>query len=441
MDFDWRLPTVPFLIGLNAFFVAAEYAVVASRTTHIENLRGGRRRRAADALERLKENPTSAIGAIQVCITLTNLLLGWIGEPAMSAILLLLMSPLVDFLPTGMFRILATTLSFIVVTLLTVVFSELLPKALTLRYVTPVARLTAVPVLGIQRAISPLVAMMNGMANLVTRPLGLGSVDEMESEQHTMEEIRLIASEAAEAGVLTPRERSLVLNSLALGRKTAEQIMVPRIRVAYLDLKKSLDENMAVINQHLYSRLPLCDGGMDRVIGIVYTKEFLAASQEGPVNISVLSLIARPAVFAPVTISLDALLNHFHQQHSHLLILVDEYGGVEGIVTLTDVVDEVLGEMSETPFSATPPDPAHSRDAMVVAGETPIHEIAGQLEREGWGEGHGVTTVSGLVVARLGRIPKAGQHVEVDGVRLCVVESTRQRVERVRLEPLPKDEP
>src|SRR5688572_8196580 len=204
MELRWALSALPLLIALNAFFVAAEYALVAIRSPQIEALRRGGRRRAAAAMARLKADPASAIGAIQVCITMTNLLLGWVGEPAMTEVLSLLFAPLAGIVPVAVFRSVSFGLSFVIVTLLTVVFSELLPKALTLRYVPTVAAFTGVPVAGVLVAVRPLVWLMNAMADLVTRPLGLGSVTDMEREWHTAEEIRQIAAQAAEQGALSP---------------------------------------------------------------------------------------------------------------------------------------------------------------------------------------------------------------------------------------------
>src|SRR5687768_12211180 len=180
MELRWALSAVPLLIALNAFFVAAEYALVAIREPQIEALRRGGRKRAAAAMARLKADPAGAIGAIQVCITMANLLLGWVGEPAMTRVLGMLFAPLARLLPAAVFRGASFGLSFVIVTLLTVVFSELLPKALTLRYVPRVAAFTGVPVLAVLRLVRPLVWLMNAMADLVTRPLGLGSVTEME---------------------------------------------------------------------------------------------------------------------------------------------------------------------------------------------------------------------------------------------------------------------
>jgi CBS domain containing-hemolysin-like protein len=430
MDLRWALAAVPLLIALNAFFVAAEYALVAVRSPQIEALAAAGRRRAARAMARLKADPASAIGAIQVCITMTNLLLGWVGEPAMTQLLSLLFAPLAKFLPQSVFRGLSFGLSFVIVTLLTVVFSELLPKALTLRYVPRVATFTAVPVLWVLRLTRPLVWVMNTTADLVTRPLGLGSVTEMEKEWHSAEEIRQITSQAAEQGALTSAERSLVLNSLAFGRRRARQVMVPRTRVVCLDVRRPMEENRRVIHNHLHTRFPLCDGGLDRIIGWVPTKEFLAAYHaEG--DVSVLRLLARKPVFQPEGVTLDKLLATFHREQTEIVFVVDEYGGVEGIVTLQDVVDELLAGLI-APHDSRPPIAGQSTaDVMVVSGDTPRHELAARLGLPERAPSAGVVTVGGLVVSRLGRVPAAGEEVTVDGLTFKVLESDGKVVRSV----------
>lgn len=346
MVLTWSLAAVPVLIALNAFFVASEYAVVAVRPAQIAALRSRKANRAADAIERLKSDPASAIGAIQVCITMTNLLLGWIGEPAMSAVLHRLLAPLVRMYPV-VFDWVALGLSFIVVTLLTVVFSELLPKALTLRHAGFVAVMTAVPVLALQRAIFPLVWLMNAIANLATVPLGLGRVEAMEQQRVTPDELMVMANEAAAGGTVSARERSVILSALTLDRRRAREIMVPRVQVAYLDLRRSMDDNRQIMGQYLHTRMPLCEGGMDKAIGVVNTKEFLA-TYHAEADVSVLRLLVKPPVFVPHSVTLDRLLTTFLDQKIEMVFLVDEHGGVEGIVTLRDVVDELVGEATET---------------------------------------------------------------------------------------------
>ena len=342
MSLGWSLAAVPLLIALNAFFVVSEYAVVAMRPAQIAALAARGRKRAAAAMVELQKAPASAIGAIQVCITMTNLLLGWIGEPAMSTLLQMLFGPVIRLAP-GLLKPVSVLMSFVIVTLLTVVFSELLPKAMTLRYVEAAASVTSVPVLAIRRAVAPLVWLMNRMANLVTLPLGLGSVEDHERQVITTDELRLLAIQAAEDGVVTPRERSLILNSLTIGRRAARDIMVPRVRAAYLDLRATMAANRAVVERRLFSRMPLCDGGLDRVVGIVRIKEFLEAHYAGG-DTSVLAALAEPAVFMPERVPLDRLIAAFYEHRTQMVFLVDEYGGVEGLVTLRDVIDELFRE-------------------------------------------------------------------------------------------------
>lgn len=348
----WQILSIPFLIAANAFFVAAEYAVVSTRSVQLAALRKSGWKRSADAMERLRADMPSAIGAIQVCITMTNLMLGSLGEPAMSKLLHRVLDPIGFILPPSVSIALATALAFIIVTFLTVVLSELLPKALTLQHTLAVAKQTAIPLLLILRAIRPLVILMNAFASAVTRTLGLGPV-KIEGEVPSADEIMLMASESAEGGKLSQRERALILNSLSLGRKTAKQIMVPRVRVDHLDVQKTMEENSAIVARSLFSRLPLTDGGMDHIIGVIYSKEFLIAAQEQPA-VFMLPLIARKPVFVPAKLPLDRLLAQFHEGQTQVLFLVDEYGGVDGIVTLSDVIDELLEE-SAAPTSDKPP--------------------------------------------------------------------------------------
>jgi CBS domain containing-hemolysin-like protein len=342
MPLELALLAVPLLIALNAFFVSAEYAVVAARPAVMEILRHRNRHRALAAMEALTRDPASAIGAIQICITMTNLLIGWIAEPAMSSLLHRLFDPLIEIAPRVMFFV-ATSISFIVVTLITVVFSELLPKALTLKYVAAAASVTAVPVLLVQKAAYPLVRLMNAMANAVTVPLRLGRVDEPEKQQLSIAEIQMQIAQATEDGIITPRERSLILNSLTIGRRRADEIDIPRVRVVYLDLQRSIEENFRIVDEHLFSRMPVCNGGMDHVIGVIHVKEFLTAYNAHADN-SVLQLLAEKPVFVPQNVPLDRVLTVMQEQRTQFVLLVDEFGGVTGIVTLQDVVDELLGE-------------------------------------------------------------------------------------------------
>jgi putative hemolysin len=280
------------------------------------------------------------------------------------------------------------------------------------------------------RLARPLVWLLHAVGNLVTRPLGLGRVEDTDRPAITTEEIRQATMEAAADGVVTAAERKLVLNSLALGLRKARQIRVPRDKVTYRDVQWSMDENRRIIGQNLYSRMPVCDGGMDRIIGILHVKEFLTA-YNAEADSSVLRLIARPAVFAPDSIGVDRLLAMFNAHTTETILLVDETGGVEGLVTLQDVVDELVGDNSDILLQRQ------------ITGELPLHELAQRIGRPTWASGEDVVSVGGLLAARLGRIPKTGDEVEVDGVRLRVLNSDGRAVreiEIVHVAPEPQEE-
>jgi putative hemolysin len=414
------------LLLCNAFFVAAEFAMVSVRGVHFEQLRARGKPRTAALLVKLKAQLSSVVGAIQVGITISNLLLGSLAEPILTRAITSLAGPaLTAVLPSTVVSVVSMALGFLVVTYLTVVFSELLPKVLAIRFIPTVASLTARPIALLLALTWPLVWVMNKSANLVTLPLGLGNVEDAEGEIHTVEDLRSITSEAAAHGTLSGRERSLILNTLALGRRTAKQIMVPRVKVAFLDLKRSMDDNRRVMNEHLYSRLPLVDGSIDNVVGIVPTREFLAAfNAEG--DTSVLQLLARPAVFAPATVSLDKLLVLVDERRTQMVILVDEHGGTEGIVTLRDIVDELVG----APMTVTHREGDVPVDRFVFNGDTPLHEAGAKLGFEFDSDGS-VVTIGGLVTEQLGRFPRIGDEVEINGYNLRVVDGDNRVVRRV----------
>ncbi|HEY0008536.1 MAG TPA: hemolysin family protein [Tepidisphaeraceae bacterium] len=418
------LLAVPLLIAVNAFFVIAEYGLVAVRSGQIEQLKTTRPRAAA-ALRHLKLRMGSSIGTIQICITMTNLMLGWIGEPAMTT---LLQMPFGELAQSPAFRPISIGLSFIIVTLLTVVLSEMVPKAVTLQYTLPLACLTAPVIVVIQTLLRPLVWIMDTMANITTCVLGLGNVNIAEGSV-SAEEFRHITAEAAASGTLTVRERSLILNSLTLGRRTATDVMVPRVRAHYLDIQFSMEQNLASINSYLFGRMPLCDGGMDHVIGVVYTKEFFPAYAEMP-DSSVLLLIARPPMFAPMTIALDKLLQRFRDDKTHMMFLVDEHGGVAGIVTLTDVIHELLGPILEGEDARIL---TRDEKGLIITGDMPITHLADHLNRPGWCSAAEVRSVGGLMLARMGHVPQADELIEIDGVSLYAHKTTPRSIEQVRV--------
>lgn len=432
---------VPALIALNAFFVAAEYAVVAARPVHLAALTQRGHRRSAAAMERLKADPASAIGAIQVCITTTNLALGWIGEPALTQLLLIILGPIGRAIPHAIFRPMSIALAFLIVTLLTVVLSELLPKALTLRYVPAVVRFTAVPMSMIRTAVTPLVWLMNKMANLVTLPLGLGRVDAAEPGKASVQELRLLATEAAAEGKLTDAERTLILNTLALNHRLVKRIMVPRPQVQHLDLRWSMDANRKVVETHLHTRYPLCDGGLDHIVGVVKTKQFLTALA-AEAEVPVLQLIADDPLFAPEISTLGQMLGQFSEKKAEFAMLVDEYGAVAGLITLGDIVDDLFGAIDESKALLAEAKQADLTEpygegggpqVRVIRGDLAVHELGRLMDMPDWGEGEESATVAGVIQAHLGDIGDIGSEIDIDGLKLKIIESDGRSIGRVEV--------
>jgi len=201
--------------------------------------------------------------------------------------------------------------------------------------------LVALPIRFICRIIWPMVWLMNVLAAGLSRVLGLRL--HIEEAPIGREEIVHIATEAGSRGMLSERERAVIVNTLNLGGAKAKDILIPRIRVAYLDLRRSMADNRAVMDEHLYSRLPLCNDGLDHVVGIVHTKEFLTAYAEAG-DSSVLQLLAQPAVFVPETVTLDRLLALLLEKRARMMVVVDERGGMEGLVTLADLMQRLVSE-------------------------------------------------------------------------------------------------
>jgi CBS domain containing-hemolysin-like protein len=329
------------LLLLNAFFVAAEYALVALRSSQIKSIELAGWKRTARHLAGLRKEMNSTLGAIQVGITMMNLLLGWLGEPVISRGISYLIGSVEQFLSPAALSTISTVVGFIVITLITVVASELLPKALTLQHTRRIAMVVALPIHLICRTIWPLVWLMNVLAAGLGLLLGLRL--HIEEAPIGRDEIIHIATEAGTRGMLSERERAVIVNTLNLGAAKAKDILIPRVKVAYLDLQRSMAENREVMEGRLYSRLPLCNGGLDHVVGIVYTKEFLTAYAEAG-EASVLQLLAQPVLFVPETVTLDRLLALLLEKHARMVIVVDEHGGMEGIVTLTDLMQRLVND-------------------------------------------------------------------------------------------------
>lgn len=414
------------LVAANALFVMAEYALVRVRPSRLEELaeRGGHRAQQALALvSRLDES----ISICQVGITLCGLGLGYLAEPAFASVFARALAPAADAL--GPFaRTASLAISFLLVTFLLVVAGELIPKRLTIAATERVALGTAVPLRLFGLLAWPLVKLLDGTAQAAARLLRL---DRAEDAGHSRDEILQLLYMSAQRGQLGSMEFNLLENLFRFSRRRARDAMVPRGRVVALDVTRPAAEIVARARAEGYSRYPLIEGDLDRVVGILHVKEL----PEGDPSPD-LRKLARPPLIIPDTLSLERLLRRFQVERAHLAIVADEYGAVVGIVTLEDVLEELVGELRDE-FDSEEQDQVRPRPGGGwVLDPALTLDRAAELVEDPPELPEGIHTLAGLLQSELGRIPEPGDRVSFGGdhdLVAAVVQGTR--ILRVELVP------
>ena len=423
-------------VAINAFFVAAEFAIVRVRVTRIEELVQRGVRRAAAAREVLR-HLDAMISACQLGITLASLALGWIGEPAFAHLLEPWFSWMGRF-GTGASHTVAIVASFLLITFLHVVVGELVPKTIAIGHAEATALAVSWPLRLFRFLFYPLISFMNGTANLLVKAIRLTPPTEA-SLAHSEAELRMILAVSRKSGALSESHGRLLANALDFADRAVRQIMVPRADVLWLDVNRSYAENAARAHEYGHTRLPLCDGTIDNVVGIVHVKDLFVARMP-PLGSSGLSRLARPPLYVPENAKIQQALALFQRQKFHLGIVVDEHGGTAGLVTLEDILEELIGDIQdefdqETPKVHTQPDGRLVLDAALTIAEltaaTGLHE---DIDED-------VDTIGGLVQARLGRLARVGDKIPFGGRTLEVVRVKGRRILRVAVSKPPQPSP
>ncbi len=335
--------SIPLLVFLNGFFVAAEFALVAVRRTRVEEM-VNQGKIGALAVRQAVSHLDDAIAATQLGITLASLALGWIGEPAVSHFI----EPIFQHLPGAWSELashsISAALAFTLITFLHVVIGELAPKAMALQRPDQVALVIAAPLLFFSKIVRPAVVAMNGVGNWIVRRLGFEPVSGHQMV-HSVEELTLLVEETRRAGVLPPDQAEYLRNVFRLSSKRVGEIVVPRERVAALELHATEEEVLEAVREGAHTRMPVYDGDFDHIVGIVNTKDlFYLFSLRGVVT---LVDALYPPVRFPAKISVALALREFRRQKKHLAVVSDEHGRNLGIVTLEDVMEEIVGEIED----------------------------------------------------------------------------------------------
>ena len=419
------------LVLVNAFFVAAEFAMVRVRATRLKELsdQGQWQVRAALAAQRRLD---AFLSATQLGITLTSLGLGWIGGPAFAGLLSGVFEALGIASPT-VIRNTSVAVAFTFITFLHIVVGELAPKSYAIRATERVALWVALPMRLFQVVFAPALWFLDRASEWTLRLVGV-SPETSGELAHSEGELRILLAESHRVGVLSGAKRELLENVIDYTEHTARHVMVPRADIAYLSLARSLEENLAVVTQAAATRFPLATTDIDRVVGMVHVKDLFNRRDRLRTSEDLLA-VKREILFVPETRPLDALQKDFQQRRTHMAIVVDEYGGTSGLVTLEDVIEEIVGEIQDE-FDREPPRVEETPQGLVFDGLSLIDDVAERLGLELPVVAE-VSTLGGFVTALAGRILRPGDTVSVEGYDLKVVEIRGRRVTKVLAAPRP----
>jgi CBS domain containing-hemolysin-like protein len=416
MTVPLELLAVAALLLLNAFFVAAEYGLVTARRTRITELRDQGNRRARLVL-RLTAKPNRFIAAMQLGVTITSLAIGALGEPVFAHIF--------DPIPS---TIIAVVLAFLLITYLHVVVGELVPKGIALGHPETTALTVSGPVRTFFFVFKPLIWALQKSSDGVLRLLGLEPPGE-ERGVHSEAELKMLLSRSTQEGEIEKQEQEMLYKVFDFADKEVSAVMVPRPEVVALSVDLPPEECLAAVIDSPYTRYPVYRGSPDTVLGILHVRDlFSALVDRGIANVHVADLV-RPAHFVPETKDLAAMLTEFRRTNQHLAIVVDEYGSMEGIVTLEDLLEEIVGEI-EDEFDLPDESIEHVDDDTIrIDGTFPIDDFNEQFATRIPIEDY--HSMGGFVFGLLGRAAEPGDSVDYDGLRFDVLEVEGQRIHRL----------
>lgn len=429
---------VLFLVFLNGFFVAAEFAIVKIRETQLAPLEEKGNLRAKVA-RRIVKNLDASLSATQLGITLASLGLGWFAEPVFAALL----QPVLDWMKIGAIdwgwvkfdehqlkHSISFAFGFSVITFMHIVMGELAPKSLAIQKALPTTLWVAAPLELFYKVSYPFIWLLNNTSLWLLRLVGIHPASEAELT-HSEEELRLLFTSSQEHAGGSELQRKIVFNALDLKRRIVRDVMRPRQELTVLDTDASLNECLEVAEKTRYSRFPLCEGGdVDKTLGVVHFKDLNAARTRAKTGRD-LKPVARKLIYVPETARLEKLLALFLERKLHFAIVVDEYGGTTGMVTLENILEELVGQIQDEFDQEKPLLVQISDTVWDIDGALPLHELAEMVGEELHEEG--ITTTSGWVTHKLGGFPQKWNELAIGTFILRVEDMDGTRVARLRL--------
>jgi CBS domain containing-hemolysin-like protein len=430
----WYLLLALAFIVANGVFVAAEFAIVKVRPTQLAELAAAGSARARMA-RRIHKKLDTYLSTTQFGVTIFSLALGWIGEPAFEK----LIEPRVTFFGSwspGVAHSISASLAFIAISWLHITFGELGPKYIAVDKTIGTALFLAHFLRGFYVVMFPAIWLLNKSSNAILRVLGIRPAASGDVA-HSQEELRLILASSEKAGVLSEENREIIEGVFQFSKRTARQIMVPRTDVSVLSTTKSIAENLEFIRTTRHTRYPLCDGTLDKTVGLIHVKDLFLAQLRGPGR--TLLELKRDVLFVPENSTVEALLSQFIEHKTHMAVVLDEYGGASGIVSLENITEELFGQIQDEFDRERPEIEPLGSGRYRVRGDYLIEDLADRLKVD-VGE-PAEETIGGYVAARIGREVAPGDRTTLGDLSIEVVDAERYRVRWVIVQTqMPKTE-
>lgn len=415
-----------FLVLLNGFFVASEFSLVKVRASQLDlKIKKGSKR--AKNAKILTEKLDSTISATQLGITLSSLGLGWIGENVVANIVNNLFIKMGTDLDAVTIHSISIPVAFVLITFMHITFGEQIPKMIGIRFSLRAAMLVALPIRVFYFVFRPFIWLLHKSSGLFLRILGIKSLEE---EVHTEEELRLILTESEEGGAIKPSENELIQNVFDFDDRVVKQILVPTNRVVALDVEIGRDEMIKKVIEEGFSRLPVYLGDTDNVIGIAYSKDLLKAVVEN--KFKTIRDIMRPVHFVPESMKVNELLRDFQKHHIQMAVVTNERGATAGIITMEDIIEELVGEIQDEHDEEKPDVEKKSDSEFIVNAQSSMVDVNNVLPLA-LPESPHYETVSGYVNYVFGRIPPVNDTRVKDGYEITILKRSQQTVESIRL--------
>jgi len=419
-----------FLVFLNGFFVAAEFAIVKVRTSQLEiSIQSGNR--AARLARHITDHLDGYLAATQLGITLASLGLGWIGEPVVSKLIIKVMVFFGISISPELAHDIALPFAFAVITVLHIVFGELAPKSIAIQRSQKTTLYIAYPLQFFYLLFKPFIWVLNGIANFLLKLIGISSVHG--SEVHSHDELKYLIRQGKESGAIEASDYDIIRNAFDFSERIAKQIMVPRTHVMAIDLNDFDDEKLQRIIEENYSRIPCYEDDLDNIIGVVYLKDILLRLRKNePANVRELM---RTIMTVPETKRIGRLLKDFQIKHQQIAVVINEYGGTTGIITMEDILEELVGEIQDEFDKEIPVVEKVGDKSFTVIASASIDDINKLLP-------HPITkeeeylTLAGNLIFRFGRIPNSNEKIIFDDFEFTILKKSRNTITLVQIHDL-----